>query len=493
MTISPPPVWKLEDIVDLEVLVAGEIGGPTASGSLAGRSRREVFRTWLEERRRVDFPDGVSPGREAVSFVRLVAAVLFTLGLGVGHAAVWSFFHGAANPGVTPEPINVPIFFVVCVLLPLVVTFVGFGAAAGLRWLRLPLFLRGAVASALVGVVRRGLRRADLARPVEQRLNLDSAIGAVRQRLASRKGALSTAVLVAMQLLGLGYAVGLSGSIALDRQFRSSVFGWQTTEAGMTPDRVFAAVRTIAMPWSGFVQPASPTLEQVGGTRFVKYADPAALPPDAAFAWSNFLLWSAVVYVLAPRLLLTLIGSLRWRLALRREDFGDLRFEALGRALCGGGGFRSYGSGAPGDADGSPPAAASVAMEAGNCLLLWPAELASSGRLECLREWLVSRMGWRATEVVEEGTSMTRCPVGCDRVFLVRESFMPATAEVLGNVRALRREVGPAATILVGLLGKPDEDPLGALPRGEDVEVWTKKLRALGDPRLGVLAIRDPR
>jgi hypothetical protein len=57
----------------------------------------------------------------------------------------------------------------------------------------------------------------------------------------------------------------------------------------------------------------------------------------------------------------------------------------------------------------------------------------------------------------------------------------------------LRKVVGDRVMIWVGLIGRPHEGTVVTPPAEEDVRVWQQKLKALGDPYLGLerLAIDD--
>jgi hypothetical protein len=351
-----PTAWSLRDLIDFEVLIREDAEAERQNPQLlADRDhaiqkqlsvaparhspRRATFREWLELRRRERFHDNPSPGEEVVSVLRWLRGGLIIAGALVARGAVWSFFRGAETATVHPEPVNVLWYALVCIGLPFLFSLYGFWVLLGYKALPKlptgPAFLRGALFSLAQPLVRRAAAHISESLGAERRLHAQSVLGALRQRLESRRSALGAMFFHLLQAFGVSFTLGVLVFSWIDCTFYNRSFGWQTTNASTTAERVHSIARTAATPWS-WAQPEGvgfPTLEQVDRTNFVRFHSPADFPKEAAYTWAAFLIWAALVYGVLPRLVLERLTAQHVRVALRREDFTELRFDPLWERL----------------------------------------------------------------------------------------------------------------------------------------------------------------
>jgi hypothetical protein len=548
--------WSLADLIDLEVLVREDaeteraqpdllvardavlrrqIAGDT--GISPASRRRGVLRKWLAVRRRERFQDHPSPGEEVVSVMRWLSFGLALAGLAVARGAVWSFFRGAETEAFHPEPINVLWYGLVCIGLPFLFSLYGFWVWLGYKALpRLPhgpAFLRGAVWGLVKPLVRRATEQISESLGAERRLHVQSVLGALRQRLESRRSAIAATFFHLVQAFGVAFTIGVLVFSWIDCKFYSRVFGWQTTDAETTPETVHGLVRGIATPWT-WLRPEGfgfPNLEQVEKTNFVRFHSPADFPKDASSAWAAFLIWAALVYGVLPRLLLERLSAMHVRSALRREDFTELRFDPLWERLTTPEERAQIQAPAPdapvyipprpaqGFSDPSPTvyitypetrsrdgvsAVAAPAAAVTRYAMVLPSDIREPGCAEAVAEWMRQKKGWEQGEVKPLGYGIgdrekligELAGSGGDardpHLLFVQESFMPPVEEYLELLRKVRAAVGPKRKILVGLLGKPNRTPLARPPSPVEVEVWEGVVAKLGDPNLGVFSFLTP-
>jgi len=97
-------------------------------------------------------------------------------------------------------------------------------------------------------------------------------------------------------------------------------------------------------------------------------------------------------------------------------------------------------------------------------------------------------------EEVLQAVADTRKGHRASGLLIVQEAWQPPIREALRFIQELRRVSGEKTMLWVGLIGRPREGEMFTPPTPEDVQVWQQKLKALGDPYLGVerLASHEP-
>ena len=78
-------------------------------------------------------------------------------------------------------------------------------------------------------------------------------------------------------------------------------------------------------------------------------------------------------------------------------------------------------------------------------------------------------------------------------LLLVQEAWQPPIRENLRFIQDLRTISGDRTMIWVGLIGRPGQDTVFTRATEEEYGVWQQRLKALGDPYLGMerLAAND--
>ena len=524
---SGNPDWTLADVIDFEVLVQEDAEAEhEASESLRqrdrgickqfptvadGKNRRSLFHFWLEVRRRDRFRGKLALGEEVLSFVNWCRIGLMIMGLLVAYGAVGGML---SDNEVSGEPSNVIYFALACIAVPFALTLYGFWVLLGQKAIptlpAAPAFVRGLLFEAIRPVLRKLAVRGSEHLGSERRLRAQTLIGALKQRVESRKSAISAMLFQLIQAFGIAFTAGVLVFTWLNCLPKSHAFSWQTTDQQITAALVHNGVRGLASPWSRF-QPEGvgfPTLKQVEQTQFVRFGDRTAFRDSkAASAWAAFLIWAALIYGFIPRLILKWLSDRRVVSSLKAETFGELRFDPLWERMTLERGVFNHPSTGPNPAE--PIVSAKIVADPANPKtvvygVLIPEEIHTSERAASIQEWVQNRKGWNLpTVLVLKADALGKATVLADlkaaaegasrlRILLVQEAFMPPVQQALDFLKHLRSELGSKSAILVGLLGKPDGTPFARPPKQIDAEVWRKKVTGLGDPNLEVFSFVEP-
>lgn len=522
--------WTLADLIDLEILIQEDaeverdkIEGlrqrdrgiykqfPRSADAGVLKNRRGLFHFWLDVRLRERFRSKLSLGAEILSLINWSRVVLLLAGLLVARGAVWSMLR---ENEVSGEPSNVLGFGLACIALPFVLTLYGFWVLLGQKAIpklpAAPAFIRGTLFELIQPMLRKFALRVSAHLGPERRLNAQTLVGALKQRVESRKSAIGAMLFHLVQAFGIAFTGGVLVFSWINCLPNSRAFGWQTTDQRITAAFVHSGVKRLASPWS-WLRPEGigfPTLRQVEQTQFVRFGDRAPFRDSkAASAWAAFLIWSALIYGFIPRLILNRLSARQVATALRAETFEELRFDALWeRMTLERGGFKHPETGTTKEeiilGDGFPADTSKTQTVAYSVLL--PAEIHTPERALAIEEWLQNRKGWNRPTVLmmraeasEKAHLIAELRVAAEgasrmRILLVQESFMPPVQQSLDFLRHIRSEVGAKGAILVGLLGKPDGTPFARPPKKIEADVWRKKVTGLGDPNLEVFSFVEP-
>ncbi|MEA2059457.1 MAG: DUF2868 domain-containing protein [Thermodesulfobacteriota bacterium] len=115
---------------------------------------------------------------------------------------------------------------------------------------------------------------------------------------------------ILMQIFGLGFNLGLLGSILFTVFIFDTAFGWQST-LQMGADVVYKIVDFMALPWS-WILPSSiacPSMAQIEGSRIVLKDGIVQLATADLVSWWPFLCLSILFYGLVPRAVLLYVGK----------------------------------------------------------------------------------------------------------------------------------------------------------------------------------------
>jgi hypothetical protein len=388
--------WRIADVIDFEWFLAedGDISDAASrsrdreifqkiSSSDRSKSRREIFRVWLEIRRE-QTPE-TPPGEYFLAAWQTLSVLFAVAGACIGTsvaAALLLTYQGR-------EPVNVAWFFACTVGIQWLILAISLGI-----WLlrRTTHLLENfhPVRSLLAGLLW-SLSTALQRLPGEQREQIRAKLMRIRRRSELFR-LLVWPLLMITQLFGVFFNLGVLLALLLPFG-RDVAFGWQST-LRTSPEPVYRLVSTIAIPWS-FLPNAHPTREEVVQSRFSYSEGIAPLSIQAMTSWWPFLFYATFFYGFLVRLVLLIWCSVRLRAALDRFSFDHASSGALFRRLTG-----PFIQGQPGAAKLAIPEALPTLAHrgSGSCLALVAKEL-QIGEDE-IENRLNSGFGWRLVRPV---------------------------------------------------------------------------------------------
>ena len=522
-------LWTIADLIDVHYFFRTdeELRRTDGEAALAGRDRMlylsEVapqsgktgavppwilVRQWLTVMRRQYRQEQAGapplPGTVWSELTALLQGLIFFCGLciGIGAAGALLLYAGTT-------PLNVSVYFGLFVLLQ-----VGMLALQGLlfgyRLLRRASMERSVVYLFLGRMLMRGLdgirRRLQPALTGSQRLSLAAISGGMRQR-REQAALLIWPAFALVQLGGIGFNLGVIAATLAKVTFADVAFAWQSS-LQLSPDLVADLVRWLALPWSWCLPQAVPTPVQIQGSQMVLKEGIAHLETANLVAWWPFLCCAVLVYGLLPRCLLLILGLARQRHILAELNFSTPEHRSLVQRMTtpriDASGLaeeerpetvRTAVSEPVTDSAGFHPEAAHFPQD-GRWVLLIPDELdeeplraALVGQLrpefgiafDCVR-YGSPGMTDAAIPALQTATAATP-PAG---VLVLHEAWQPPLKETEGLVGHLRNQAGGQTPIIILLIGRPLPQTALTPVDPEQLQVWSQKMRALGDPWLSV-------
>ena len=491
---------NLEDLVDLEARIAAdESADPHALRARdhaafariesPSTDRHRLLSQWL---RALEKPDEPSLGRRVTTGFRLLKLVLILLGLALGWSTAAFLLHYDGS-----EPINVATFLLVIVGVQIVLLLLLLAVAPLLRrFPNLPLF--GDMQN-LLRLVARGLEKlvdkADGRLSPERREAWQAARNRLRSRASLYQGVEQWLLLDATQVFAVAFNVAVLLCCLRLVVFSDLAFAWSTTlQADASSFHRLTSL--LAAPFGWLVPDAVPSLPLVEETRFFRgdFDDGAApsIDVEVAGAWWPFLIASTVTYGLLPRVVL-LVGAKVMRARTLHAlplDTPDVdRIVRRLRAPVVDTRADDVAEFSPEQGDGSGATLADRSSDAAVAVVLWkdlPADEVA------VREAVSRGIGAGVTAIHRAGgfdyesdqRAIASIAEADHRVVLLAEGFEAPDKSVRRFLAELRQEVGERRTLLVGLVTAEDGrlDP----SRGDDVELWTNRLRVLNDPYLAV-------
>ncbi|MFP4381634.1 MAG: DUF2868 domain-containing protein [Candidatus Sumerlaeia bacterium] len=449
--------------------------------------RRALFLAWLD---RVMDRGESSPGQMIAGLVSVLSAVLGLLGFLIGLGAAMGVF---AYTGQTP--VNVINVLAVFVGLQLLLLVAWLGAIVPPKWIA---WLPGARAMQdLVRMLSPGRlvpflarffshsKKESLASAWGQFKAFDQMYGRVRFWLLLRS---SQVFAIAFQL---GALVGCMWLIA----FSDLAFAWSTT-LRVEPEHLYQLGNIISRPWAWFWPQAVPSRELVEITEFFRYADAKKdlVDPKKMGGWWPFLIACMLLYGLIPRIITYWVARWRYAASLRKAPLNHAAFQELHERLTeplvetSTGLEREIGDEGRGDG-GEGPTLATVAGKR-SILIQWGEQpfsgsaLAASvaQRFQCPPPEMWSAGG---LDVADDAKCLTAAK-GADSdtsIILAVKAWEPPTRDLTQFIEKLRKAAGKEVPIIVMPVDE-GEDASCDGPEKADLEHWSGKMRALGDPWL---------
>ncbi|MHA3771995.1 DUF2868 domain-containing protein [Verrucomicrobiota bacterium sgz303538] len=334
--------WTIADVLDFESLLAADAAvhddrlrerdhaifeekiAPQLQGD-AVKDRREVFRQWLEVRRREKA--GILPGEAYETGRQTLLAASAITGLFLGASVAIGLLHYSGN-----EPINAMLFLAWTLgpqwlfLISATLLWIERHTSRFLtRWRPLRALLSG-----ILWLFSTGLRKL----PGQQRDALRSAFAGLGPKRDIYAPLVGWPLMVVTQVFAVCFNLGIIGTVVAELPARELRFGWQTT-LQVSPQTAARVVSALATPWKAWAPNPYPSAQQVIDTRFAPGQPHWDLPGESLRAWWPFLLYSVIFYGLFVRGALLLFSVWKTQSALRGLAFNHADANALWRRLTG--------------------------------------------------------------------------------------------------------------------------------------------------------------
>ena len=531
------PIWSIKDLIDLEYFLDRD-ERETDAAELAERDRaifldniqplekqegglgpRRILRCWLQERRKLEKRAEAGlrtalPGETFADIYRLMGWGSLIAGILSGSGMAFSLLNYRGT-----EPLNVSVYLAALVLSQCV-ALVFLLIVRAIRRVRRASFEGSIVFTLVSGLMTRLILRikegAVRGMKGSQREGLGAVLGLIRGRRRVYGSIFYWPVFILCQIFGIGFNMGALAATFLKVLGSDIAFGWQST-VQFSDQAVFRIVRIISLPWSWWVPPeiAHPSLSEIQGSHMILKDGIYHLATRDLVSWWPFLCLAVLTYGLMPRLILLGTGLVSEKRALSRLTLDHAACTRLVHRLTGPvlitravtAQDREAGDGgmAP---DRSPDArclSQGDSVRPKGVIVLIPDDI-----FEALEDTEVQSAVYRTlgcavqkkmrigqdvedeARVIEELRGF-REKGRLEGLLLFQEAWQPPILELIRFIRELRTAAGDRTMIYVGLVGRPRQGAVFTRPGERDSAVWRQKLKALGDPYLGVeeLAAND--
>ena len=519
--------WRIRDLIDLEYFLHDdEDADPVAlahrdreiylkevvpvlkidSGSPAA-DRKTVIRLWLEARRRMVQASSGSPllpGKLFVDLVSLLLVSFLVMGVIIGVGLAFSLLQYGGT-----EPVNVSTYFGVFVLFQIVLLLALMAFSLLRLWI--PPLRRMSLLQPLFGMVLSGMFKrfagyAENKFSGEQRTRFAALAGVLKGRKRIYGSVFYWPVFIMVQVMGVGFNLGVLAGSLLRIVSLDIAFGWQST-IQVSSQAVYLFVKMVALPWTWILRPsiAYPSYAQIEGSRMVLKDGIYHLATPDLVSWWPFLLLAVICYGLLPRVILFTVGVLARKRALGKVAFNHAACGSLMRRLNSpllethGHAGKNQGSKEAFDETiaKAPKAEGALAVRLHEAVLLVSDEIPEPSA-ESLEALLQTKMSMKIKQRIKisgdfEGDTHALAVLdsaqelkGLHPVIVIQEAWQPPIAETLLYFRKLRELVGPETLIHIFLVGKPAPDNRFTHIMPADWQIWQQAIQRLGDPFLEI-------
>ena len=521
-------IWLIKDLIDLEYFLQrdeGE-GDESAQKSLLKRDRyiylnkimplekgdastsRRVIRAWLEQRKKMEKPDsettGVLPGEAFDEGYRLMGFGFLIVGLFSGAGLAFSFLNYRGT-----EPLNISYYLALFVLTQCLALLLLMGISLARRVRRAPFrssIIYTLISGLMTTLIMKIKHRTFNTLTGSKRGRLEAVMGLVRGKRQIYGSLFYWPVFILAQIFGVGFNLGVLGATLMKVLGSDVAFGWQST-VQFSAQTVFKLVQVIALPWSWLVYAdfAYPTFYQVAGSHMVLKDGIYHLATKDLVSWWPFLCFAVLTYGLLPRLILLFMGIMVQKRALLKINFSHRACQRLlnrMRTPLVSTGGRSVSPEALSRDDTKAPEARASDLEdvlrGKGMIALIPDDIFEAFTDDELESVISKTFGYPIQQrlrfgVDEEGdkrvlhelANMKREDAAAN-LLILQEGWQPPIRENLLFIQDLRKASGSTSMIWVGLIGRPKQGAVFTRVKEEEWDVWDQKLKALGDPYLGL-------
>jgi hypothetical protein len=515
--------WHIRDIIDLEYFFYREAYSPSAEDQqyLNERDRwiflnsvrpklqegerpvrQLMIRAWLDRRRQEKTAqDAILPGESYQSLYSTCWILFIITGLVLGGGAGLSFLTYTGD-----RPLNVFVYLSVFVflqvfLLLLVLVLFVYRMKKRSFWSSSPLYR--AIGRAMLRMLLSARDRVSEKLGAEKRSRAESILGIIVNKGCTYGVLFFLPVFILTQLFAIGFNLGLLATTLFKVITADIAFGWQST-LQLNPAGLHSLVQKIALPWSWLVAGdlAYPSLAQIEGSRIILKEGIYHLSTPALASWWPFLCLSVLFYGLLPRLFLFAWAAVSQRRHLARLDFRQGVYEQLLLRMT-----TPLVSTRGRKVEDAGPDEKETELEYGGTgqksiddisggrelLVMVPDDIWGVCSQEQIESVVRQKFGSAIAGLVRINENSdtdaeilanlkdSGRPPGTD-ILLIQEAWQPPILEYINFIKDMRKAIGPASCIRIGLIGKPLPGTIFSAVKEVNRKIWTQKINAIGDP-----------
>ena len=510
---------NLEDIIDLEYLLHhdGQVDTIEKTIELHKRDRdiyllinkkgcdkKYLLLNWLKHQREYT---GSKKGDKKFSFLpgtlfsilyRIMKYIMIVTGLLSGISIVSSFltYHGA-------QPINVTVFVMVFILVPLVLIIVSslLGLYCMLGFSRssnsspfsiIYLFLYALMFKGLPYLLQKY-------RGEKFKKNLDAIefiTQVVKQKKIAYKGLFFWPFFMLTSWFSIGFSTGSLGGTFFKIMVRDLAFGWQSTVLASS-QTMYEIVSKMAWPWINWIPEflACPGIDQIKGSRIVLKNGINVLATQDLVSWWPFLCMGIVFYAIIPRAVLLLGGYFAQKKALLGFDFNTHAFNDLiarmkSPVLSVDAGETLVKPGEKMDKSSLKPDPVGISGQ--SALVLISRQVYGKKAEQIILNGIKTGILYKVQKVLDiefdiEADTMhikKSCFDSLDLVILVQEAWQPPVRGLLYYIKQIHALLPPKVLLLV-LLTSEANFPEKLLPQDDmDFKIWKKAVYMMNNPKI---------
>lgn len=464
---------------------------------------QNILRLWLgklKAKEKLKFGSrALFPGDFYEESLSLLRVFFLIAGFTTGTLAAGSFFSYTGR-----QPLNVSYFFSITVFFQIfiLIFFTGFFLLRTriifLKKSFLPYPLLGRFVEKLLLKFHRNMAGKI---PAEKRSAFYSALGFIKAGKNIYGSLFSWPLFILMQILGIGFNIGILFSTLFTVLVFDTAFGWQST-IQMGACLVHKIVSVVAAPWSWFL-PASisfPSIDQIQGSRIVLKDGIFQLATEDLVSWWPFLCLAVLFYGLFPRIVLFIAGSkaLSQNLTKQKFEHGQCK-RLMNRLLIP---IVSTQAVVPEDkkadaeARQEPGKAGEIPVQ--EYVALVPDDIFDLCNIDEFKRIVQKNLGCYIKTIKRTGLDFDEDMETLEDIMLKRESsdffdilllyeaWQPPIKEIQNFIRKIRKSGDKKMDILVALIGRPESDMIFTMTDPDDKKIWNMKMTEIGDPFLHV-------
>ncbi len=518
------PIWTHHDIIDIEYFLILDEENSFQDDELHVRDRRfflkavsqdrgiehapiaSIFHKWVQFRKSTAKDSSSSlPGNFYHEIFRFLSFFSISAGLFLGAILGFTFFTYTGS-----APLNVFHFLATFIVSQIaLLTLLLFSSLLRLnsqKYMASSIFYGGMV-KALMGALKVIKKKFFDTLTSQAKSSFERCLGQVQGK--REYGALFYwPFFIRIQLIGLGFNLGLLAVTLFKIITTDLAFGWQST-IQFSPESIHTFVRLLSTPWSWLVENGYPSLSQIEGSRMILKDGIFHLVTQDLTSWWPFLTCALIFFGLLPRLCLVIYGHVRQRQSLNNVSFDQASHDRLlqrmftphvtSQALpeqnetprtLAASAFKEY------DPD-TPSREPSVSPT--NILVLIPDDFYGACDNEMLID-ILAQKGYNPLKRIHFGEDFESDQQllkdmqafdwsNTSGILILMEAWMPPITDFTSYLKEMRETMPPKTLIRICLLGKPDTDTVFTPAKKEDFHVWRDKITTLGDAHLRLEAL----